>query len=232
MIRVRPSGERGHFDHGWLDTYHSFSFGDYHDPRHMGFRALRVLNEDRVSPGRGFGRHGHRDMEILTYVLEGALEHQDSMGNRSVIRPGEIQRMTAGTGVLHSEANPSPTEPVHLIQIWLTPDRPGHDPGYEQRTIDPAAAVGRWRLIASNDGRDGSVTVHQDVALYLSRLEPGGDLSYDLSPGRHAWLQVTRGSLTLNGHPLRAGDAAALSDEPTLSVRAGEGAEVLLFDLA
>jgi redox-sensitive bicupin YhaK (pirin superfamily) len=236
MIRIRRSNERGHFDHGWLDTYHSFSFGDYYDPRHMGFRALRVLNEDVIGPASGFGRHGHRDMEILTYVLAGTLSHQDSLGNAGPIRAGEVQRLTAGTGVLHSETNRSPTDPVHLLQIWIVPDRPGRAPGYEQRTVDPAGARGRWQLIASADGRDGAVTVHQDVALYLARPVAGAGeaLRYNLARGRHAWLQVVRGAVTLNGHPLRAGDAAAVSDEPALSVTAdGPGeAEVLLFDLA
>src|SRR4051794_21435216 len=168
MVAIRRSGERGHFDHGWLDTYHSFSFGDYYDPRQMGFRSLRVLNEDWVQPGGGFPTHGHQDMEILTYVLDGALAHRDSLGNGSVIRPGELQRMTAGTGILHSEATPSAREPVHLLQIWLRPDRAGHRPGYEQRAFDPAEARGRWRVLASGDGRDGSLTIHQDARLLLS----------------------------------------------------------------
>jgi redox-sensitive bicupin YhaK (pirin superfamily) len=232
MIIVRPSAERGHFDHGWLDTYHTFSFSDYYDPEWMGFRALRVLNEDRVAPSTGFGRHGHRDMEILTLVLSGTLRHQDSLGQTALIRPGEVQRMTAGTGVLHSEVNPSPAEPVHLLQIWIVPDRRGREPGYEQRVIDPPPSPGEWRLIASGEGRDGSVTVHQDVSLSLGRLRPGDALRYDLAPGRHAWLQVTRGAVALDGLPLSAGDGAAVSDEPSLTVRAGDDAEVLLFDLA
>jgi redox-sensitive bicupin YhaK (pirin superfamily) len=236
MIRVRRSDERGHFDHGWLDTYHSFSFGDYYDPRQMSFRALRVLNEDVIGPASGFGRHGHRDMEILTYVLSGELTHQDSLGNAGPIRAGEVQRMTAGTGVLHSEANRSSTDPVHLLQIWILPDRPGRTPGYEQHALDPDGAREHWQLIASADGRDGAVTVHQDVALYRARpaAEAVEALRYDLAPGRHAWLQVVRGAVVLNGLPLRAGDAAAVSDEPALWVGAeGPGeAEVLLFDLA
>ena len=229
MIRVRRSSERGHFEHGWLDTYHTFSFGDYYDPAAMGFRALRVLNEDRVAPGMGFGRHGHRDMEIITYVLSGALRHQDSLGTSADVVPGEVQRMTAGTGVLHSEVNPSPTEPVHLLQIWIVPDRKGHEPGYEQRAFAPSPG---WRLLASPDGRVGSVTVRQDVSLYDGRLDPGATLRHDLSPGRHAWLQVTRGSVTLDGHPLVAGDGAAVSDEASLTVTSDVGAEVLLFALA
>lgn len=232
MVRVRPSGERGHFDHGWLDTYHSFSFGDYYDPSHMSFRSLRVLNEDYIGPSSAFPRHGHRDMEIITLVLSGALAHKDSLGNASTILPGEVQRMTAGTGVLHSEANPSATDPIHLLQIWITPDRTGHTPGYEQIAVDPAETLDRFRLVASNDGREGSVTVHQDVALYLTRLSAGADLTHDLAPGRHAWLQVIRGSLTVNGNPLQAGDGAALSGEPSVSVHADADAEVLLFDLA
>jgi redox-sensitive bicupin YhaK (pirin superfamily) len=234
MIVVRPSGQRGHFNHGWLDTYHTFSFGDYYDPRQMGFRALRVINEDVVRPGAGFGMHGHRDMEIVTYVLSGTLRHEDSLGNGSEIRPGEVQRITAGTGVLHSEVNPSGSEPVHLLQIWLRPDRPGRTPGYEQKVVDLGSARGGWALIASNDGRGGSVTVHQDVALSVAALEPGSEARYDLRPGRHAWVQVVRGAVALNGQPLRAGDGAAVSDEALLTVRARDAgaAEVLLFDLA
>lgn len=232
MIRVRPSGERGHFDHGWLNTYHTFSFGDYFDPRNMGFRSLRVLNEDFVAPGTGFPRHGHRDMEILTYVMSGELTHGDSLGNSGPITTGEIQRMTAGTGVLHSEANRSTTEPVHLLQIWILPDRPGHEPGYEQRTIDLAPAAKGWALIASADGRDGSATVHQDVTLLVGRPTAGHEISYAIAPGRHAWVQVTRGTVRLNGHALGAGDGAAISEEPLLTLTATEDAEVLLFDLA
>ncbi len=229
MIRVRPSSERGHFDHGWLDTYHTFSFGDYSEPGQMGFRALRVLNEDRVAPGMGFGRHGHRDMEILTVVLSGALRHQDSLGTRAEIVPGEVQRMTAGTGVLHSEVNPSPTEPVHLLQIWITPDRVGLEPGYAQRAFAPTPG---WTLLASPDGRDGSITVRQDVTLFAGRFDPCATLRHALTPGRHAWLQVTRGSVTLGDQTLNAGDGAAASGEPSLTVRADGAAEVLLFDLA
>ena len=234
MIRHRLSRERGHFDHGWLDTYHSFSFGEYADPRHDGFRSLRVLNEDRVAPGRGFGRHGHRDMEILTLVLEGALRHQDSLGSGSVITPGEIQRMTAGTGILHSEANPSTTEPVHLIQIWIIPDRTGYAPEYEERKVDYSEASGRFKLLASPDGRDETVRVHQDVTLWLGQVSGEQVLHHEIAPGRHAWVQVTRGAVRLEGKTLQAGDAAALSEEPGVSLNAAEGgpAEVLLFDLA
>jgi quercetin 2,3-dioxygenase len=230
MIRVRPSGDRGHFDHGWLDTYHTFSFGDYYDKAHMGFRSLRVVNEDVVAPGTGFPRHGHRDMEIITYVLSGELTHGDSLGNTGPIRAGEVQRMSAGTGVLHSEANRSATEPVHLLQIWVLPDRAGHEPGYEQIRVEPAR--GRWQVLASADGRDGSATVHQDVSLLLGRLDPGETLRHEPPPGRHAWVQVTRGAVTLNGQSLTAGDGAAVSDERALTVSADEPAEVLLFDLA
>src|SRR5262245_28060841 len=232
MIRIRRAEERGHFDHGWLDTYHTFSFADYYDPEHMSFRALRVINEDRVEPGQGFGMHGHRDMEIVTYILEGALHHWDSLGGGAVLKPVELQRITAGTGVLHSEFNPSTTEPVHLYQIWLLPERKGLAPGYEQRSFPQAEKQGRWQLVASRTGRDGSLTVHQDVALYLASLPKGEELSYDLLPGRHVWLQVLHGSVTLNGLPLVAGDGAALSNEERLAVGATAPAEVMLFDLA
>lgn len=232
MLTVRPSAERGHFDHGWLDTYHSFSFGDYYDPRNMGFRSLRVINEDRVHPGGGFPRHGHRDMEILTWVLDGALEHRDSLGNGSIIRPGELQRMTAGTGILHSEANPSDRESVHLLQIWILPDRKGHEPGYEQRTFDLDATRGRWQVVASGDGRDGSLSIHQDARLLLARVDPGTTVHHHLEPGRHAWLQVARGTVEVDGHRLVAGDGATVSDQAALDVTAHEPAELLLFDLA
>ena len=231
MIRVRPSNERGHFDHGWLDTYHTFSFGDHDDPRQLGFRSLRVLNEDVVAPGSGFPRHGHRDMEIITYVLAGTLTHADSLGNSGPIGAGEVQRLTAGTGVLHSESNTSTTEPVHLLQIWIVPDRPGHAPGYEQQSV--ATASHGWRLLAAPDGGDGAATLHQDVALFLGRPALEAPLHHVLAPGRHAWVQVTRGQVALNGQPLLAGDGAAVSDEPTLTLEArGDSAEVLLFDLA
>jgi hypothetical protein len=232
MITLRPAQERGHADHGWLDTHHTFSFSSYFDPRHMGFRHLRVINEDRVQGGEGFGTHPHRDMEIITYVLDGALEHRDSMGNGSVIRPGDVQRMSAGTGVTHSEFNHSSLEPVHFLQIWILPRQPGLTPSYEQRTFPIADRRGRLRLIAARDGRDGAVTVHQDVDLFASVLEPGEQVAHMLEPGRHAWLQVARGEVTLNGRPLNAGDGAAVSEEQRLDIDARQSAEVLLFDLA
>jgi len=232
MIVKRPAAERGHFDHGWLDTSHSFSFAGYHDPAHMGFRTLRVINQDRVAGGRGFGTHSHSDMEIVTYVLEGALEHADSMGNRSVIVPGDVQRMSAGTGVTHSEFNPRPDEPVHFLQIWLLPHRRGLAPGYEQRAIAEEEKRGGLRLIASRDGRDGGVTIHQDVDLFASRLEPGERVKHALAAGRHAWLQVIGGEIELNGTALAAGDGAAVSRESALEMVAVEPAHFLLFDLA
>jgi redox-sensitive bicupin YhaK (pirin superfamily) len=232
MIRIRKTAERGHADHGWLDTHHTFSFADYYDPAHMGFRALRVVNEDFVQPGTGFGTHGHRDMEILTCVLEGALQHKDSLGNTSVVRPGELQRMTAGTGVRHSEFNPSDTEPVHLYQIWLLPARAGLAPGYEQREFPAAEQQGRFRLVASPTGADGSLTVHQDVSVYLARLDAGQEVRHELTPGRHAWLQVLRGDARVGGRLLSAGDGAAVSEEAGLTVSADGPAEVMLFDLA
>jgi redox-sensitive bicupin YhaK (pirin superfamily) len=232
MIRIRRSAERGHFDHGWLDTFHTFSFSDYYDSDHMGFRALRVINEDRVAPGQGFGMHGHRDMEIVTLVLSGALEHRDSLGHGEVLRPGELQRMTAGTGIRHSEFNPSATEPVHLYQIWLLPERRNLEPGYEQKAFAPESQQDRWRLVASPDGRDGSLTIRQDAELSLTSLSPGRELAYRLREGRHAWLQVLRGSVALNGQSMRAGDGAAVSGEEGLTVKSAEAADVLLFDLA
>jgi hypothetical protein len=232
MLTIRPSEARGHVEFGWLDTRHSFSFGHYHDPAHMGFRALRVINEDHVDPGAGFDPHPHRDMEILTYVLSGALEHQDSMGNGSVIRPGDVQRMTAGTGVVHSEQNASATEPVHLLQIWLLPARTGLAPGYEQKAFPEAERRGRLRPLASADGREGSVTVHQDVTLYSALLGAGESVRHALAPGRHAWVQVARGAVSVNGETVRAGDGVALSDERSLALEASEDAELLLFDLA
>ena len=232
MIVKRPAAERGHFDHGWLDTSHTFSFADYHDPAHMGFRSLRVINEDRVAAGRGFGAHSHRDMEIVTYVLEGALEHADSMGTRSVIVPGEIQRMTAGTGVTHSEFNGKRDEPVHFLQIWLVPERRGLAPGYEQKAIPEKEERGVLRLVASRDGREGSVTIHQDVSLYASRLQPRERVKHALADGRHAWLQMVTGRVELNGTALAAGDGAAVSQESALEMVALEPAHFLLFDLA
>ena len=231
MIIVRPGAERGHFDHGWLDTYHTFSFASYHDPQHMGFRSLRVINEDRVKPGEGFGTHAHRDMEILTWVLEGALEHKDSMGNGSIIRPGDIQRMSAGTGVTHSEFNPSREEPVHLLQIWLLPRQRGLTPGYEEKRFAPETRRGGLRLIAARDARAGAVTIHQDADLWTALLEPGESVRHALEAGRHAWLHVAGGTVTANGVKLGAGDGAAFSDEKAIEVKASDRAEILLFDL-
>lgn len=231
MIALRPAAERGHLDFGWLDTNHSFSFGEYYDPAHMGFRVLRVINEDVVAPGAGFPTHPHRDMEILTYILSGALEHEDSMGHSSVIRPGEVQRMTAGTGVRHSEFNASATEPVHLLQIWLLPERQGLTPGYEQRAFAPAERADAWRLVASRDGREGSVTLHQDAAVYASLLSAGGEVRHAPAPGRHAWVQLARGQGQVNGRAVAAGDGVALSDEAAVVLRADTPVEALLFDL-
>ena len=234
MIAIRRSAERGHFDHGWLDTRHTFSFADYLDPDHMGFRALRVINEDRVRPGQGFGTHGHRDMEILSYVLSGVLSHRDSGGGTGQLRPGEVQRMSAGTGIRHSEFNGSDAEPVHFLQIWLHPDRPGHRPSYEQRSFPEPERRGRLRLVASPDGAQGSTTIHQDARVYASLLQEGSAVEQALPPGRHAWVQVARGAVLLNGERLSAGDGAAVSDERLLKLSAaGPGeAEILLFDLA
>jgi redox-sensitive bicupin YhaK (pirin superfamily) len=232
MIRIRKAGERGHFDHGWLDTYHTFSFARYYDPRHMGFRALRVINDDRIAPGRGFGTHGHEDMEIVTYVLDGALAHRDSLGTGSTIRPGELQRMTAGTGITHSEFNPSDTEPVHLYQIWLLPEREGLQPSYEQKAFPAQERRNRLRLVASPDGRDGSLSIRQDARLFLAALDGDREVLHELAPGRHAWLQLLRGGISLNGLALVAGDGAAVSEESELTIRGDGSSEVLLFDLA
>ena len=236
MVTVRSAAERGRSDFGWLDSRHTFSFGEYHDPRHMGFRSLRVINDDRVQPGQGFGTHPHRDMEILSVVLEGALEHRDSLGTGSVIRVGDVQRMTAGTGVTHSEFNHSRTDPVHFLQIWLLPLQRGLAPGYEQKPFPEPGRRNALRLIASRDGRDGSVTVHQDVAVHAGHLEAGRELAHRLAPGRHAWVQMTGGRLDLNGTALEPGDGAALSDEAMMRPRAveaqGDSATFLLFDLA
>lgn len=231
MIRVRPSGERGRFDHGWLDTAHTFSFADYRDPRWVRFRTLRVLNEDVVAPGRGFGMHPHADMEILTVVLSGALRHEDSMGNGSVIRPGEIQRMTAGTGVTHAERNASETEPVHLLQIWILPERRGLAPGYEQAAVNPEAERGRLAVLASPRPGRGAVSLHQDAEVLAARLAPGDAVAHPLGHGRGAWVQVAEGSVTLNGHALAAGDGAAVEGEEAVEIRATSPARVLLFDL-
>jgi len=232
MIHIRRAAERGHFNHGWLDTYHTFSFGDYYNPAHMGFRSLRVINDDRVQSGQGFGMHGHRDMEIVTYVLEGALEHKDSLGNGSIIKAGELQRMTAGTGVRHSEFNPSDKEWVHLYQIWLLPERKGLEPSYEELALSEDEKRGRFRLVASPDGADGSLTIHQDARLYLASLLPGQAVSHQIEGGRAAWLQVLRGSVNFQGNALSAGDGVAFTDENAVAVQAVVPSEVLLFDLA
>jgi redox-sensitive bicupin YhaK (pirin superfamily) len=232
VIRLRRSGERGHFDHGWLDTRHTFSFGDYHDPTHMGFRSLRVVNEDRVRPGAGFPTHSHRDMEIVTWVLDGALEHRDSLGNGSVIRPGEAQRLSAGTGITHSEFNNSASEPLHFLQIWILPAERGLPPGYEQKSFPESERRGRLRRIASPDGREGSVTIRQDAEIFTTLLSPGQSVAHELRPGRSAWVHVARGEVEVGGQTLASGDAAAASDEPRLEISARAGSEVLLFDLA
>ncbi|MBV9924355.1 MAG: pirin family protein [Acidobacteria bacterium] len=232
MITVRRAAERGGGDHGWLDTRHTFSFSDYYDPRHLGFRTLRVINEDRVAPGQGFGTHGHRDMEILSYVVSGGLGHRDSTGNAEVLRPHEWQRMSAGTGVRHSEMNASQTEPVHFYQIWILPEEQAIRPGYEQRLFAPEEKTGRLTLVASREGAEGSLKIHQDVRVYNSLLPAGAEVVHRLDEGRHAWAQVVRGAVTLNGSALGEGDGAAVSGETDLTIRAGEDAEVILFDLA
>jgi len=232
MITIRRAEDRGHADHGWLDARHAFSFGHYFDAEHMGFRALRVLNEDRVKPGQGFGTHPHDNMEIVTWVLAGALEHKDSMGNGSIIRPGEVQRMTAGTGVTHSEFNPSDVEGVHLLQIWLLPETQGLEPSWEQRRFEDHELAGGLRLVASGNAADDAVRIHQDARLYIGRLAAGEEASLALAPGRHAWVQVARGAVAFGSETLGAGDAAAVSDETALRLRSREGAEVLGFDLA
>jgi quercetin 2,3-dioxygenase len=232
MVTVRKASERGRSQTDWLDSRHTFSFADYVDPRHMGFGPLRVINEDVVAPGRGFGRHPHRDMEILSYVLEGALQHADSMGTGSIIRPGDVQRMSAGTGVMHSERNNSSSEPVHFLQIWIEPDRRGLPPGYEQKRFDDRKR-NALRLIASRDGREGSVTVHQDANLYVAALDAGATVKADLPASRRAWVQVIAGELTVNGVPVARGDGAATDRETTLTLVGGsEPSEVLVFDLA
>jgi redox-sensitive bicupin YhaK (pirin superfamily) len=230
MIRIRKSAERGHAQYSWLDTWHTFSFDTYYDPAHMGFRSLRVINEDRVQPGKGFGTHGHRDMEIITYVMEGELEHRDSLGTGSVIHAGEFQRMSAGTGVQHSEFNPSETDPVHFYQIWLLPAQIGLTPSYEQRTFSETETRGRLFLVASPDD-DGAILIHQDARVFLSSLERGQDLQHDLERGHHGWLQVLRGAVDLNGHTLTMSDGAAVSDETIFAIQANESSVILLFDL-
>jgi redox-sensitive bicupin YhaK (pirin superfamily) len=231
MITVRPGRERGHTRIGWLDSRHSFSFGDYYDPDHMGFHTLRVINEDRVTPGAGFGTHAHRDMEILSWVLGGTLAHKDSMGNGGHIRPGELQRMSAGTGVRHSEMNPSADEPVHFLQIWIMPEEPGVQPGYEQRAFPESERRGALRLVASRGGREGSVSLNQDADVYATVLEAGAKLEHVLRPGRRAWVQVTEGAVVANGARLDAGDGAGIVDEPSVRIEAADPAALLVFDL-
>ena len=231
MISIRKAEDRGHADHGWLNTYHTFSFADYFDPKNMGFRSLRVINEDRVAPGEGFPTHGHRDMEILSYVLEGGLEHKDSMGTGGVIRPGHVQRMSAGTGVTHSEYNASDSESVHFLQIWLMPEQRGIRPSYEEKSFSEAEKSAQLRLVASRDGREGSVTIHQDADVYATVLDSGQRVAHDLASGRHAWVQVARGDVLLNGQRLSAGDGAAITQESRLALEGVEKSEVLLFDL-
>ncbi len=232
MITIRPAQERGAVNVGWLDSRHTFSFGEYYDSNHMGFATLRVINEDKVIPGKGFPTHAHRDMEIITYVLQGALEHKDSLGTGSTIRPGDVQRMSAGTGIRHSEFNASSAEPVHFLQIWILPDRTEIEPSYEQKTFAEAEKRGTLRLVGSRDGRDGSITIHQNVDLYATVLEAGEAVSHALAAGRVAWLQVARGDVQLNGQALTAGDGAAIAQESLLQFQAIAPAEVLLFDMA
>src|SRR5246127_5313626 len=232
MMQIRPANERGGGNHGWLNTKHTFSFSDFWDPKWMGFRSLRVINEDRVAPSTGFPTHPHRDMEIITYVLEGKLEHKDSLGTGSVILPGDGQRMTAGSGIRHSEFNPSKTEPVHLLQIWIQPEKVALAPSYEQKSFPEAEKRGKFRLIASRDASDGSVKINQDAKLYVSVLKAGEEVAHEFAGGRHGWLQVARGTVELNGKPLAQGDGAAISNEQKLSIKGTEDAEVLLFDLA
>lgn len=231
MLTIRHAEERGLADFGWLNSRHTFSFGHYHDPKFMGFGPLRVINEDRVQPGQGFGTHGHSDMEIISYVLDGALEHKDSIGTGSIIRPGDVQRMTAGTGVRHSEFNASDAESVHFLQIWIIPEENGLEPSYEQKAFIDDEKRGRLRLVGSRDGRDGSVTIHQDVDLYAALLGDGDSVSHELAAGRKAWVQVAKGSAVLNGKPLQAGDGVAIESPVTITLSGAPAAEVLLFDM-
>lgn len=231
MIRVRKAADRGHANHGWLDTWHTFSFADYHDPEHMGYRSLRVINEDFVEPRKGFRPHDHEDMEILTYVLEGAVKHEDNMGNGAVVRAGEVQRMSAGTGVTHSEMNASNEEELHLLQIWIRPEEKGLPPGYEQRAFPAEERAGRLCLVASRDGREGSVTIHQDVDVFASLLAEGENVEHTLGKGRGAWVHVARGEADVNGQPLQEGDGAAVEGEP-VRITGRRDAELLIFDLA
>jgi hypothetical protein len=231
MFALRRAQQRGHASHGWLNSYHTFSFGDYYDPRHMGFANLRVINDDTVSPSGGFGTHGHRDMEIITYVLDGALEHRDSMGNGSLIRPGDVQRMSAGTGVTHSEFNASDSEPVHFLQIWVLPEQHGLRPGYEQKAFPDEEKRGRLRLVGSRDGRDGSLTIHQDVDLYATLLRAGDSVSHELADGRKGWVQVAQGRAVLNDEQLHPGDGVAIQGPATIRLSGASEAELLLFDM-
>ncbi|MCK6439127.1 MAG: pirin family protein [Planctomycetes bacterium] len=232
MLTIRPASERGHADHGWLDTWHTFSFADYYDPAHMGFRALRVINDDVIGPGAGFGTHPHRDMEIVTYVLSGGLKHRDSMGHVEVIHAGEMQRMTAGTGVEHSEFNASETESTHLLQIWIHPHTRGLKPEYEQKIFTDAEKRGKLRLVVSPDGRDGSMMIHQDASIHAAILRKGDNVKHSIAPGRHAWIQVARGSVILDGERLTAGDGVAISDTKEVRLSGVDDGEALLFDLA
>ena len=232
MLNIRKSDERGPTNIGWLNSKHTFSFGQYYDPAHMGFGPLRVINEDRVIPGAGFGTHGHSDMEIISYVLDGALEHKDSIGTGSVIRPGDVQRMSAGSGIHHSEFNHSKADPVHFLQIWIVPERGGLEPSYEQRAFTDAEKRGRLRLVGSPDGRDGSVIIHQDVDLYAGLFDDGESARLSLRRGRKAWVQVARGDVVVNGEPLTAGDGVAITDVETLDIEGRQDAEVLVFDMA
>jgi quercetin 2,3-dioxygenase len=232
MLTIRRSADRGHADHGWLQSHHSFSFADYYDPQHMGYRSLRVINEDVIAAGKGFGTHPHRDMEIITYVLSGAIAHKDSMGNGSTINPGDVQRMSAGTGITHSEFNPAADSGTHLLQIWIVPDQTGIAPSYEQKAFAAHRKQGQFRLLASRDGRDGSVTVHQDVNLYATVLAPGEAVAMVIAPDRHYWLQVAQGSATVNGAPLLQGDAITLEQETALAIVGTSQTEILVFDLA
>jgi len=232
MVTLRPASQRGRTQIDWLDSRHTFSFGDYYEPDQMSFRSLRVINDDRVAPGAGFGTHGHRDMEIITYVLDGELEHRDSLGTGDVLRRGDVQRMTAGTGIRHSEFNPSKTDPVHFLQIWVLPERTGLAPGYEQQTFAEADKRGRLRLIAAHDGRDGALTIHQDVELFAAVLNASDTVTHDFQNGRSGWVQVARGQIELNGQPLGEGDGASVVNEKRIELMARDNAEVLLFDLA
>ena len=232
MLTIRRAADRGHGDHGWVNSWHTFSFAGYRDPNHMGFRSLRVINEDRVAPGQGFGTHAHHDMEIVSYVLNGELEHKDSMGNGEVLRPGEFQRITAGTGINHSEFNPSASNSTHFYQIWLLPERKGIEPSYEQKAFDPSLRNNRFQLVASRDGEEGSLLIHQDARIYLADLSGDNPVDYEIPEERHVWLQVLRGSLSANGALLDTSDAAAVSHESRLQLQTDKSAEVMLFDLA